>query len=79
MRSKAFSACAVVLLIPAAAQAYTDAGTGAYLIQTLFALTGALMFYAHPVRLFRRVLRWVDMRRGVRPTENALPRDDRKG
>jgi hypothetical protein len=41
-------------LLPAAVNAYIDPGNGAYLVQALFTVLGAVVFYLrHPVRLFR--------------------------
>ena len=47
--------CAVVVLVlsaaPGAAMAYIDPGNGAYMVQALFTLVGAAIFYLrHPIR-----------------------------
>ena len=55
--------CAAVVLIlalaPAAAQAYIDPGNGAYMVQALFTLIGAAIFYLrHPVRTLKAAWHW---------------------
>ncbi|WP_426110144.1 hypothetical protein [Massilia sp. PWRC2] len=57
MVSKKFSAlvCAI-LVLPATAHAYVDPGTGAYLLQLLIAVFGAIIFYiSRPLELFRLI------------------------
>jgi len=53
---------AIVLLLattPTLAQAYIDPGSGAYMVQALFALVGAVLFYVrHPIRSLRTFARW---------------------
>lgn len=45
-----------ILLFPSTAFAYVDPGTGAYLLQLLITIFGAVMFYiSRPVQLFRLV------------------------
>jgi hypothetical protein len=56
--------CAVIILVlamaPTLAQAYIDPGSGAYMVQALFALVGAMLFYLrHPVRSLRAFGCWV--------------------
>jgi hypothetical protein len=42
---------AVLSLAPTLAQAYIDPGNGAYMVQVLFTLVGASLFYVrHPIR-----------------------------
>ena len=48
----------VLLFAPGLARAYIDPGTGAYAIQLLVALFGALVFFAtHPVRFMKEFIR----------------------
>jgi hypothetical protein len=59
--------CATVVLVlamvPTLAQAYIDPGSGAYMVQALFALVGAVMLYArHPVRSLQAFGRWITSR-----------------
>lgn len=45
-----------ILLFPGVAHAYVDPGTGAYLLQLLIALFGAVAFYAaRPRQLFQLI------------------------
>jgi hypothetical protein len=57
----------IVLLIgmaPTVASAYIDPGNGAYMVQVLFTLVGAAIFYLrHPIATFRALMRWVFNRR----------------
>lgn len=47
-----FAAVVLILaLAPAAAMAYIDPGNGAYMVQALFTVVGAALFYLrHPIR-----------------------------
>lgn len=57
MVSRKFSAliCAI-LVLPSTAHAYVDPGTGAYLLQLLIAVFGAIVFYvSRPVELFKLI------------------------
>jgi hypothetical protein len=46
----------LTLLFPGVAHAYVDPGTGAYLLQLLIALFGAVVFYAaRPRQLFQLI------------------------
>jgi hypothetical protein len=58
---------AVIVLIlsmaPAAAMAYIDPGNGAYMVQALFTLAAAALFYLrHPVRSLKAIGRWISAR-----------------
>lgn len=45
-----------ILVFPGVAYAYVDPGTGAYLLQLLIALFGAVVFYAsNPIQLFKLI------------------------
>lgn len=56
MRSKVILLCMLALCLPQTALAYIDPGTGAYLVQGLAALVGAVAFYvSHPAELIRRL------------------------
>ena len=45
-----------IAVYPSVAYAYVDPGTGAYLLQLLIALFGAVVFYAsRPMQLFRLI------------------------
>jgi hypothetical protein len=60
-----------LLLIPAVSMAYFDPGSGAFMVQTIFTLVGAALFYMrHPMRLFRMV--GESLRRLVRSRGGAL-------
>lgn len=49
----------VLAMTPTLAQAYIDPGSGAYMVQALFALIGAGLFYVrHPIRSLRALARW---------------------
>jgi hypothetical protein len=57
MVSKKFTAlvCAI-LVLPGTAHAYVDPGTGAYLLQLLIAVFGAIVFYvSRPIELFKLI------------------------
>ena len=63
-KSSLFPRCAGVLLIlvmaPSMAHAYIDPGNGAYMVQALFTLVGAVFFYVrHPIRAFKACWRWI--------------------
>jgi hypothetical protein len=46
----------VVLILPGTAHAYVDPGTGAYLLQLLIAVFGAIVFYvSRPLELFKLI------------------------
>lgn len=46
-----------MLILPSAAFAYIDSGTGAYVVQTLITMVGvAIFFVTHPRELARAVL-----------------------
>lgn len=57
MKNQRIAPLLVFLLIyPNLAQAYVDPGTGAYLLQLIIALFGAIVFYAtKPVQLFKLI------------------------
>lgn len=47
-------------LAPSLAWSYIDPGNGAYMVQLLFTLVGAALFYLrHPVRFFHALRNWV--------------------
>jgi drug/metabolite transporter (DMT)-like permease len=61
--------CVLVVLVlamaPAAAMAYIDPGNGAYMVQALFALVGAALFYLrHPIQSLKTFWGWLASRRG---------------
>jgi hypothetical protein len=77
--------CAAVVFVlaiaPGLAQAYIDPGSGAYMVQAMFALIGAIIFYArHPMRSLKSFGRWVAGRwrkdRSVSTQEPALEAGD---
>ncbi len=50
----------VLAMAPTLAFAYIDPGNGAYMVQALFALFGAALFYLrHPIRSIQSVWRWM--------------------
>ena len=56
MRSKTILLWLLALSMPQTALAYIDPGTGAYLVQGLVALAGAVAFYvSHPAELLRKL------------------------
>jgi hypothetical protein len=62
--SLSYSRIALMALIlglaPAAAMAYIDPGSGAYMVQVLFTLAAAAFFYVrHPIRSLRAFWGWV--------------------
>jgi hypothetical protein len=65
----------VVLLwatAPGVAQAYIDPGNGAYMVQALFTIVGAALFYLrHPIRSFRAASEWLLSRWRHRPDDEA--------
>jgi hypothetical protein len=80
----------ILATAPGAAMAYIDPGSGAYMVQALFTLVAAGLFYArHPIRSLRSFWRWVSGRPGDAPslleTDSAepdnlhTPQDPREG
>ena len=64
----------VLAMAPGAAMAYIDPGSGAYMVQALFALVAAGLFYArHPIRSLKAFWRWVRKRPEADP---SLPQTD---
>jgi hypothetical protein len=61
-----FGAAVFILsMAPDAALAYIDPGNGAYMVQALFTLVGAALFYIrHPIRSLRELSRWLFTRFG---------------
>jgi hypothetical protein len=58
----------VLAMAPGAAMAYIDPGSGAYMVQALFALVAAGLFYArHPIRSLKAFWRWVCRRPATDP------------
>lgn len=56
-------ALAVAVLLPSSAYAYIDMGTGAYMVQALIAVVGALvLFVRHPIQTIKSW--WRHLRRG---------------
>jgi hypothetical protein len=59
--------CAVVVALlstaPTLAQAYIDPGNGAYMVQLLFTIAGAALFYVRrPIRSLKAVWSWLSGR-----------------
>ena len=51
---------AFLALAPSLAWSYIDPGNGAYMVQVLFTLIGAGLFYIrHPIRFFQALRNWV--------------------
>jgi hypothetical protein len=64
----------VLLLVtaPGAAMAYIDPGSGAYMVQAVFTVVAAALFYArHPIRTLQAIWRWMS----GRSTNNSLPQN----
>jgi hypothetical protein len=66
--------CALIVLIlvaaPGAAMAYIDPGSGAYMVQALFALVAAGLFYLrHPIRSLQSFWRWISGQRSPAETQ----------
>jgi hypothetical protein len=57
MNNRCVASISVFLLIyPSLAYAYVDPGTGAYLLQLIIALFGAVVFYTtRPIQLFKLI------------------------
>lgn len=54
---------AIFVTAPGVAFAYIDPGNGAYMVQALFTLIGAALFYLrHPIRLLHTVWKWISRR-----------------
>ena len=70
----------VLMTAPGAAMAYIDPGSGAYMVQAIFTLVAAGLFYArHPIRSLRTFWRWVSNRSGEAPQEDPhAPGDQRQ-
>jgi hypothetical protein len=71
-----FALVALMLgLTPAAAMAYIDPGSGAYMVQVLFTLAAAAFFYVrHPIRSLRALWNWMTNRwkQEARPSQTAV-------
>jgi len=70
--------CALIVLVlgmaPTAAMAYIDPGNGAYMVQVLFTLAGAALFYVrHPIRSLKAL--WNSLARR-RKNDDALQQDE---
>ena len=51
---------ALLALAPSLAWSYIDPGNGAYMVQVLFTLIGAALFYIrHPIRFFHAWRDWI--------------------
>jgi hypothetical protein len=65
---------AALSLAPTLAQAYIDPGNGAYMVQVLFTLVGASLFYVrHPIRSLKAFGRWLLNRQ--KHSEELAPSD----
>lgn len=63
-------------LAPSLAFAYIDPGNGAYMVQALFTLVGAALFYLrHPIRTLKETWHWFLGR--FRPQQGAAHAADR--
>jgi hypothetical protein len=68
----------ILVMAPTVALAYIDPGNGAYMVQALFALVGAALFYLrHPIRSLKQLWRWLSSR--GRQTPVARPMDASPG
>jgi|HubBroStandDraft_5_1064220.scaffolds.fasta_scaffold1162236_2 hypothetical protein len=70
---------AILASAPTAAMAYIDPGNGAYMVQVLFTIVGAALFYLrHPVRTMKAAWHWVIQRGkpGSIPSEDLPGTDD---
>ena len=46
----------IILCIPSNAYAYIDPGTGSFIIQSILAIGGAIMFYlGYPIRILKNI------------------------
>jgi len=78
-----FAAVVLILaLAPAAAKAYIDPGNGAYMVQALFTVVGAALFYLrHPLRSIK--VFWHRFFGGVEANGNEFssdgPQEGRQG
>jgi len=65
----------IFALAPASAMAYIDPGNGAYMVQVIFTLVGAALFYLrHPIRSIKALWQFVASRR--RQSSSDLQRDN---
>lgn len=63
-------AAVFLALAPSLAWSYIDPGNGAYMVQLMFTLVGAALFYIrHPVRAFQAVRNWI-FKRDPAPIES---------
>jgi hypothetical protein len=70
------AAVTLLALAPTLAWSYIDPGNGAYMVQTLFTLIGAALFYVrHPVRSLRALWDWLSSGRQAdqRPSDSVGP------
>jgi hypothetical protein len=62
-RSRFVAVVVILAVAPGAAMAYIDPGSGAYMVQALFALVGAALFYLrHPIRSLKTLWLWISRR-----------------
>jgi hypothetical protein len=53
----------MLVTVPGVALPYIDPGNGAYVVQALFTLIGAVLFYLrHPIRLLQAAWSWISRR-----------------
>jgi hypothetical protein len=76
-------AAAVVLafaMAPSLAQAYIDPGNGAYMVQALFTLLGAALFYVrHPIRTVKSCWHWMFNRKQKLSNAGPVPASKESG
>jgi len=70
----------IFAMAPTVALAYIDPGNGAYMVQALFALVGAALFYLrHPIRSLKELWHWCSSRgrqeSATRPADAASGSD----
>jgi len=63
----------ILAMAPTVALAYIDPGNGAYMVQALFALVGAALFYLrHPIRSLKELWHWFSNRGTPTPSKRTM-------
>jgi hypothetical protein len=66
-----------LMIAPGSAIAYIDPGSGAYMVQVIFMVVAAALFYLrHPVRSLQTLWRWISSRGEQAPSQSQIPTAD---